>query len=325
MKKLYILTFCLILASMNILSASATFSDVPESSQYFSAIEFLQKNGIISGHSDGTFKPEDPVNRAEALKMVLLGTGVSVEETTEVPTFSDVNKTDWFIKFLVKGVKNTIVNGNPDGTFAPGRKVNKAELLKMLLISSKIDLSKHMNLTKAVSNDVNSSDWFAPYLSYAKTTGIVYPDIDNNLEPGKNLNRAEVAEIVYRLIITVKGGDTQKMLSITEASLVSVLVDLKVNDINSALNNASSAVFYSEQALSQKPDEALVKSANKIANAFRELCYAYKAGVESSPDSLRSHVENAKNLANEALSYSSEVQSLVTKINEQASLLLSQV
>ncbi|MDX9970827.1 MAG: S-layer homology domain-containing protein [Candidatus Gracilibacteria bacterium] len=326
MKKIIILFVAVFFSSFFLNGiVMADFKDLSKDNPYFDAIIFLKNNNIINGHSDGTFKPNDLVNRAEALKIVLIGTGISLDGSFPMPNFSDVKKDDWYIGFLAKGIKDNIVNGNPDGTFAPGRGVNKAELLKMLLLSAKIDLSKHKNLTEAVSRDVGPSDWFAPYFSYGKTVGIVFPDLNNNLEPGKFLTRGEVAEIVYRLIITVKGGDAQKFLSIAESSLVSVLVYLNANDIENALSSSNNAVFYSEQALSLKSEESIVKGAVKVSNAFRELCYAYKAGLNGNVEELKSFVVNAKKLADEGLNFNSGLQDLRDRIFEQGDLLLSQI
>ena len=52
--------------------ASAAFSDVNEGTDYISSITWMSENGVIQGYPDGTFKPDQCVNRAEFLKMMYL-------------------------------------------------------------------------------------------------------------------------------------------------------------------------------------------------------------------------------------------------------------
>jgi len=63
------------------------------------AINFLKENGIISGYSDGTFKPTNPLNRAELLKILVEGVGYSPDENVYKNCFSDV-KEDWYAKYV---------------------------------------------------------------------------------------------------------------------------------------------------------------------------------------------------------------------------------
>jgi len=54
------------------LAASTTgFSDVPSDYLYYDGITYVQSAGIATGYPNGTFKPENPVNRAEFTKIVI--------------------------------------------------------------------------------------------------------------------------------------------------------------------------------------------------------------------------------------------------------------
>ncbi len=304
---------------------AATFSDVPETHQYYSAVESLKNLEIVNGYEDGTFKPANSVNRVEALKMILTSAKIEAPEVTEETGFPDVQQTDWFAQYVIKAKNLGIVNGNADGTFAPARNVNKAEFIKMLLESFGKDISKHENPSKNIAADVPKDAWHAPYMSYAKTLGIVSPDLNNNLSPSKFLSRGETAEIVYKLLIVELGGDTQKLLSVAESNLVSVLVALNNDDINSAIDHASEAVFYTENALSNSPEEGIVKAANKVALGFRELCYGYQAGLAGDTAKLFDHSAKAREYAGLAYNDDPSTQPLGQKIKSQADILEAQV
>jgi hypothetical protein len=47
-----------------------TFSDVPPSNPFYVYIERMARRGIIGGYSDGTFRPNNPVTRGQACKIV---------------------------------------------------------------------------------------------------------------------------------------------------------------------------------------------------------------------------------------------------------------
>lgn len=48
----------------------AKFKDVPETHWAYKAIEALAEQGILNGYEDGTFKPEQPVTRAEIAAII---------------------------------------------------------------------------------------------------------------------------------------------------------------------------------------------------------------------------------------------------------------
>ncbi|MBI4995010.1 S-layer homology domain-containing protein, partial [Candidatus Peregrinibacteria bacterium] len=55
------------------------FSDVPQTSKFFIPAKYLKEQNLISGYNDGTFQPNNLVNRAEALAMVLKATGREIK------------------------------------------------------------------------------------------------------------------------------------------------------------------------------------------------------------------------------------------------------
>ena len=73
-KKILILTITILSVfsqTANALETKKTFTDVPPTHQYNVAINYLTEQGVINGYEDGTFGPENPINRAEALKIIL--------------------------------------------------------------------------------------------------------------------------------------------------------------------------------------------------------------------------------------------------------------
>src|SRR5690606_1908457 len=81
---------------------AAAFSDVPATSPYYSSVEALTQAGVIEGYEDGTFRPDQPVNRAEAIKMVLAGIGVEVGNGLYNTGFSDVPLDIWYAGYVME-------------------------------------------------------------------------------------------------------------------------------------------------------------------------------------------------------------------------------
>ncbi|EKD92775.1 MAG: hypothetical protein ACD_28C00333G0002 [uncultured bacterium] len=179
-------------------SGDLIFADVSTSDPYADAIEYMKDEGIIQGYSDGTFRPNQSVNRVEILKMLLLGFGYKVSSNYSVTAFNDLKEGEWYLPYLNYAVKLGIVGGYPDGTYHPGDSLNRVEFLKILLIAYGLNLSDYPIAT--LYPDTSKTAWYAAYVQYSKDEGLLDPDSKGNFNPDKALTRGEVAETIYRLL-----------------------------------------------------------------------------------------------------------------------------
>jgi len=176
------------------------FNDVDVGDEHYIAIKFLKDRNIIQGYEDGSFHPEREINRAEALK-IILGTLYKAPQKgiTAQIDFPDVSPNDWFAPQVEKGLENGIISGYPDGLFHPERTLNKAESLKMVLLQENNPLPVTIN--EPPYSDVPVDEWFASYAQVSKERGLF---IENRsagaLEPEKNLNRGNFAELIYHML-----------------------------------------------------------------------------------------------------------------------------
>lgn len=307
------------------LATAQTFSDVPISSAYYLAIEALVQSGVLQGYEDGTFRPNQSVNRAESLKMILASAGIKVNKGLFQTGFPDVELDAWYAGHVMEGSLRGIVQGNPDGTFAGARTVNKAEFIKMVTKTFQVNLSAHQNLSAAVAVDVGANDWFTPYMSYGKTIGLAYPTTENKLNPGKLLARGECAQIVYKMALIKFGGAAQESLAIAEAKLIDALVRIYNNDISGAISRANEALLQSEKALAVEPSSTTVQATYLLSKAFQKLFFAYNAGLEESYAQVALFVNEAKSLADQAVETNKSAQVFATSIYQHGDTLLSQI
>lgn len=209
------LIVCTLMANVGITLAETEmlpFKDVTMDNANFQAIVALKEKGIISGYPDGTFKPNQVVNRAEALKMIYgiesLKAWSNVDgaifggATVDVP-FKDIDKNAWYFGYLQQAMNDDVVQGYPDNTFKPEQTVNTVENLKMLLEHTflRVDAS-HFDYQRQIHpaySDVDNNQWYAKYVSYAREKGIIGADKNNKMYPSEGMTRGKLAQVIYNM------------------------------------------------------------------------------------------------------------------------------
>lgn len=180
-------------------STGNLFSDVPVGSKYYDAVNYLADTKVIAGYGDGTFKPGNVVNRVEALKFIL--EAINKKLLTGHLPFKDTPSQEWYAKYLYTAYKAGVVNGYDDKTFRPTSTVNKAEFYKILFSGMGVDVGS--SVSENPYSDVKTTDWFAPYIAYAKNLGVIEDGV-KKLNPSGGMTRGEVAYAMYKLMLTMK-------------------------------------------------------------------------------------------------------------------------
>lgn len=194
--KLSLLLLGLIVLSLPSIALANNLTDLDTGSKYYKAISSFITEGVVKGYDDNTFKPENNVSRAEALKIIVEGFNLSNEAQSEI-TFPDVSEDEWFAKYVAIGLNLEIVKGYDDGQFKPGNNVRMAEALKMALVAKGVNIGELS--FEEFHPRVSSSDWFGPMFSYAFNNNLIDLENDGSLDPGKVLTRAELVDLAYRV------------------------------------------------------------------------------------------------------------------------------
>ena len=93
------------------------------------------RKDIVEGYPDGSFHPDSPINRAEAMKILLQTTGLEELEEVEVEKeFPDVPQDAWFAPHVKRGLQYEIVSGYPDGYFRPEQPITRGEAAKIIYL-----------------------------------------------------------------------------------------------------------------------------------------------------------------------------------------------
>lgn len=311
--------------------AASKFQDVPEGSLYYKPIEYFATLGVVQGYPDtktglSYFKPDKNVNRAEAIKIILAGGVKQYTFATNLSenVFPDVKPADWFAPYVKAAKDEAIVKGNDkSGLFEPARTVNKAELLKMVFLANAVDITSiQKEVSGTVSGDVTKDSWYYPYMLYAKEFGIIFPDTLGNFNPGKELTRGEVMEIMYNTAKILKGGFTQQLLSRTEAKIFSSITKINLQNYDDALTDINTAKEYADRALLASPSETIVQEANKITSAFALSIEGFKIWKKDNNLTLaKSKAKEAEDLVagiSELTELKKSLMILITALNNAA-------
>ncbi|MCF7846602.1 MAG: S-layer homology domain-containing protein [Candidatus Gracilibacteria bacterium] len=200
MKKILLAFVCLLITTP--LSAR-DFPDVAEASRQGRAAGFLKAQNVMHGRPDGRFDGAAPVNRAELAKMLLLGKKLDVsDEKKNNGRFSDVTTDAWYEKFVARAAEENILDGYDDGTFRPGKTVNTAEFLKMLVRT--FDLEENLPHD---FDDVAEDSWYEPFVGVVKTYDL-FPDRESEkLLPAALLTRNEVAVALWKVMTALQTAE----------------------------------------------------------------------------------------------------------------------
>jgi S-layer homology domain len=172
-----------------------TFSDVPESYWARSPIQFMATLGVMSTESDGKFRPDEPVTRAELSSMLVKLKGYEANDVTSDP-YPDVAKDYWAAKYIKAVSFMNFMNTYPDGNFKPEKNITRVE--GAVILSRFTDAVEPAVLTKDPFVDVPQKHWAAKSIAASQNYGLLDFLIGKKFEPDKELTRAEVAELLSK-------------------------------------------------------------------------------------------------------------------------------
>ena len=107
-------------------SQTNPYTDVMPEAWYNNAISTLSNMGILNGYADGTFRPNNPITRAELTKIASSFFGTA-DLSDKVSSFTDVSSDAWYSSFIKAAEDLGLVNGYGDGTFLPDNYITRAE------------------------------------------------------------------------------------------------------------------------------------------------------------------------------------------------------
>ena len=153
------------------MTKSNGYNDVKDGDWFCCAVSTLSKMGIIKGYEDGSFKPNDPISRAE---FAAIAARFDPDGDKTPATFFDVTS-HWAKDEISIAANHGWIKGYEDGSFKPDQKITRAETMTLVnrvlnrLPEAKDDLHKDM---KTWVDNMDETAWY--YLAVQEATNSHY-------------------------------------------------------------------------------------------------------------------------------------------------------
>lgn len=183
-----------------------TFSDMNQAPWAEKAVYALADRRIINGYPDGTFKPNNPVTRAEFSKIIVLVSGrYTPAVETYTSNFTDVPVKDWSYSYVSAAHKFGFIKGRSETIFDPNSNITRADLCLIVYRYIKTLNSEFKAKTNADGTPITFADaasvpvWDVEAVNALYSNGVApLRDVANNkFDPTAPATRAECALIVY--------------------------------------------------------------------------------------------------------------------------------
>ena len=112
--------------------STPSFKDVPRDHPFYKEIEWMRARGITTGWSDGTFRPNDAVNRDAMAAFFYRYAGSPAYSAPAVSPFSDVSTGSQFYREIAWLADQRITTGWPDGSFRPVQPIERGAMAAFL-------------------------------------------------------------------------------------------------------------------------------------------------------------------------------------------------
>lgn len=155
------------------------------------------KLGVVDGYSDGTFRPDATVTRAEFVAMMARAFGLTAGSAST--DFKDTSA-HWAAGYIATLAEKDIVNGYEDGSFKPNATISRAEMVT--IISRVLNLEVLATGTPSSFTDVSSNYWAAQAIQQASSANLVQGMSASTFVPQNHATRAEALTIIIRALKT---------------------------------------------------------------------------------------------------------------------------
>jgi hypothetical protein len=193
-----------------IVANNKTFSDISNSSWAKPFVDTLASKYIVNGRTNDKFDPSALMTRAEFA--VLLVRALGLPNTQYDGSFKDVKGNEWFAKKgeITAAVQNGIVKGVNAETFAPNKKITRAEAAVMIQRAMELKFLNYditqLNKSKSLADFKDSKlvgNWAAQGVEAVYQAGLV-DGKGNYFDPSGFTQRQEMAKILAKFLVSAK-------------------------------------------------------------------------------------------------------------------------
>jgi parallel beta-helix repeat protein len=178
---------------------AVSFKDVSAGYWAKAYIEALASQNVIAGFPDGSFKPNEPVTRAQFAAIITKA--FAPQAKREAIAFTDVKQDFWAYAVIQTASRGGFIAGFPDKTFKPQQQIQRVQALVSL--SNGLGLTTdNQNVLSFYSDAAQIPKYATGAIAAATVRSIVvnYPNL-KQLNPTGQATRADVAAFVYQALV----------------------------------------------------------------------------------------------------------------------------
>ncbi len=207
----------LILGVQNIPEGYTTrFEDVKAGDWFHNAIAYLDETGYFFRNKNTTYKPNEPITRAEFVELANSASSLVGNNTV---VFNDVPADHFYYDSIVAAAASGLVNGYEDGTFRPDNTITRAEVVTVInrllglkatektismdnLENEFVDIGTHwgrLNILMASNSNVHGDYYYEATLDGVKETATTYTFANKHFSFELNKKNGKVSKITNLL------------------------------------------------------------------------------------------------------------------------------
>ncbi len=192
-------------------------SDGPNTSENTEEVSFVVGSSAEEEEEETT---EEETTEGEEEEEEAMAGEEEAEEAAE-PEFSDTEG-HWAEEEINVMAEIGIVEGNPDGSFAPDGYLNRAEAATLLY---RIVNSTPNDPNEMPFSDVELGEWYTPYIAALKDLELIEGNPDGTFEPAENINRAEFLQLALNVYLSLY-PEMVELIEILDNEMTTVYADL---------------------------------------------------------------------------------------------------
>ena len=176
---------------------SRNFTDVGgPGTWYHEAVDYVLREGLMSGYTGTAFGPDDPLSRAQFAQILYnMEGGPAVAGGIG---FADTASGQWYTPAVTWAAASGIVTGYDNGTFGPGNRITREQLAVMLwrYMGSPAAADQTLRFTDAGQASAYALD----ALYWAVENGVINGYGSGQLDPKGLATRAQAAQMLQNYL-----------------------------------------------------------------------------------------------------------------------------
>ncbi|WP_185959965.1 S-layer homology domain-containing protein [Planococcus soli] len=208
--------------------SAATFGDVKN---FEEEIQYLTDLKIINGYPGGTYRPDQPILRVQAVMMIMREKGLKTENIPD-PGFSDIKKGDPGYEDVAAATYYGLIEGKGNNRFDPKGEMTRGEMSKVLALAYELG-----GMYPTGFSDVTERQWSYPFVSSLAAHNVTNGYPDGTFRSQVIINREQFAAFMARILKPAFKPVYPDMPD----SLLEDVIDVEVMDV---VKHPEQPVFY---------------------------------------------------------------------------------